>query len=152
MLVVLMWLPSSKCWKCFVLFELYAHWECFEQSGKIDMFLLLNLVLHYSFIFIFSNSFGGGYKDFSNLNALNKVGIQDISKTSISTVFNYMIFLFFIRFLKNLQVIMTTILKSFRALSTIVLLQGLFLCIFSSCFLVIFKGSCIFSCWEMHLA
>ena len=33
------------------------------------------------------------------------------------------------RFLKNLQVIMTTILKSFRALSTIVMLQGLFLCI-----------------------
>ena len=35
----------------------------------------------------------------------------------------------FRRFLKNLQVIMTTILKSFRALSTIVMLQGLFLCI-----------------------
>lgn len=37
--------------------------------------------------------------------------------------------LFLSRFLKNLQVIMTTILKSFRALSTIVMLQGLFLCI-----------------------
>ena len=36
------------------------------------------------------------------------------------------------RFLKNLQVIMTTILKSFRALSTIVMLQGLFLCILES--------------------
>lgn len=43
------------------------------------------------------------------------------------------------RFLKNLQVIMTTILKSFRALSTIVMLQGLFLCIHSD----ILCGNCL---------
>lgn len=44
--------------------------------------------------------------------------------------FNHWLLLIFVfRFLKNLQVIMTTILKSFRALSTIVMLQGLFLCI-----------------------
>ena len=40
-----------------------------------------------------------------------------------------LLLIFVFRFLKNLQVIMTTILKSFRALSTIVMLQGLFLCI-----------------------
>ena len=41
----------------------------------------------------------------------------------------WLLLIFVFRFLKNLQVIMTTILKSFRALSTIVMLQGLFLCI-----------------------
>lgn len=89
----------------------------------IDFSLVVNLTYLFAIV-----------KDHSTGNENKKDNTQFLTIVTVMAPCGHRVSCFFFlfcpyRFLKNLQVIMTTILKSFRALSTIVMLQGLFLCI-----------------------
>lgn len=91
-----------------LILKLYALGSHFFNSGwnVMDMFIVL----------------------FTTVDFLLPLIVRSVGAFDVAAIFRV---LRTIRFLKNLQVIMTTILKSFRALSTIVLLMFLFLYMFA---------------------